>query len=125
MTEEKFLDWYKNGTGFFTYCRGSSLTINEQSLKLKTLTWQYAVEGRLILLQKRHGKDDYEYLAQKRKYRNDKLTPLNYRDTNSNMKFQNRSMKLWQSSLKAVKLEKPKTLMGLPLSSRGKLILSL
>lgn len=83
-TSMQFLDWYKAAKpqDVYTYYIGSLGLDDKVKLigHVKHLAWEYAVKGRVFLLQRKVVSeiDVYEYIAIKSRYFRPDLVPLDY-----------------------------------------------
>lgn len=62
---QKFHDWHEiaKPCDRFEYHRGAGLFSSILSFKMRDYIWTMALEGKIYLVQKRHGNDDYSYIA--------------------------------------------------------------
>lgn len=79
---KNFIDWYRKASPReqFVYYRGSSLVGNLATWKIRTITWKYATNGWVYLVQRKLETDDYEFIAQKAQEKIRKMIPFDTND---------------------------------------------
>ena len=51
---------------------------SRDTLPIKELTWEYAIQGRIYLVKHKVAEGEFEYIAQKSREKIDKLIPFDY-----------------------------------------------